>query len=350
MKQKIGVVRDERYLEHMPGHVHYEHPSRLRAVYRMLDKEFCDVFQVYSPEPCTIGQLERVHTPTYIHKVLKTSEIYFTHLTPDTPVCAHSNFCSWLAVGGCLVGLKALMDREVDVCFSFIRPPGHHALPDKAGGFCVFNNIAVTAREAIDRYGIKRVLIVDWDIHHGNGIQDIFYGDPMVYYLSTHYQSSWPYSGPVAATGKDRGRGYTMNVPLPKITNDEEFVYLYSRLLPYVFERYKPELLIVAAGFDGHEDDLSNLAKLTEVSFRKTTRILMNQVSKFGNPPILFAMEGGYYPPALASSVREVLSELISPTDIDEMPYTPSSRIENRLQAVMAHHNSYNHLYEDQTV
>ena len=344
MDQKIGVIKDERYLEHMPGHVHYEHPSRLRAVYRMLDKEFCDTFRIYSPEPCTIGQLERVHTSVYIQKILKTSEIYFTHLAPDTPVCAHSSFCSWLAVGGCLVGLKALMEREVDVCFSLVRPPGHHALPDKAGGFCVFNNIAVVAREAIDCYGIKRVLIVDWDIHHGNGIQDIFYGDPMVYYFSTHYQASWPYSGQIAEIGEGPGLGYTMNVPLPKATNDGEFIYLYSRLLPYVFEKYNPELVIVAAGFDGHEDDMSNLAKLTEVSFRNITRILMNQVCKSGRPPVLFVMEGGYYPPALASSVKEVLNELIAPSDINEMPHSPSSRIEGRLQTVMAIHNNYSHL------
>ena len=344
MKQKIGVIRDERYLEHMPGHVHYEHPSRLRAVYRMLDKDFCGVFRVYSPEACTISQLERIHTPTYIQKVLKTSEIYFTHLTPDTPVCGHSNFCSWLAVGGCLIGLKALMEREAEVIFSFVRPPGHHALPDKAGGFCIFNNIAVAAREAIVCYGIKRVLVIDWDIHHGNGIQDIFYDDPAVYYFSTHYQTSWPYSGQAAETGKDQGRGYTMNVPLPKAINDGEFIYIYSKLLPYVFENYRPELVIVAAGFDGHEDDLSNLAKLTEASFRNITGILMNQVYKFARPPVLFVMEGGYYPPALASSVKEVLSELINPSDINEVPHAASSRIEGCLQTVMAIHNSYSHL------
>jgi len=344
MQQRIGVIRDERYLEHMPGHVHYEHPSRLRAVYRMLDKEFRDTFRTYQPEPCTIGQLERIHSPIYIQKVLKTSEIYFTHLTPDTPVCGQSNFCSWLAVGGCLIGLKALMEREVDVCFCFVRPPGHHAMPDRAGGFCIFNNIAVAAKEAIVCYGIKRILIIDWDIHHGNGIQDIFYDDPAVYYFSTHYQASWPYSGQIAEIGKDQGLGYTMNVPLPKAVNDEEFIYLYSRLLPHVFESYKPELVIVAAGFDGHEEDLSNLAKLTEASFRNITSILMNQVYKFHRPPVLFAMEGGYYPPSLASSIKEVLSELIVPSDIDEMPRTPSSRIEGRLQAVMSIHNSYSHL------
>jgi len=139
MAVKVGIIRDERYLEHKPGHIHPEHPIRLKAVYRMLDRDFQKGLIKIKPEAAPLELIELVHTPAYIKKVLKTAEHDYTSLAPDTPVSSKSYLAAWLVVGGCLKGLDALISGECDFCFSLVRPPGHHALPERAGGFCIFN-------------------------------------------------------------------------------------------------------------------------------------------------------------------------------------------------------------------
>jgi acetoin utilization deacetylase AcuC-like enzyme len=180
MALKVGIVRDDRYLLHQPGLVHPERPERLIRLYEMLDKEHFEALVPIQPDLATLEQLELIHAPNYVRKVLKTAERPFTDLAPDTPVSSESYLSAWLAVGGCIRGLQAVLSGRCDVCFALIRPPGHHALRSRAGGFCIFNNLAITARYAIKRQGFRRVLIVDWDIHHGNGIQELFYGERVV--------------------------------------------------------------------------------------------------------------------------------------------------------------------------
>lgn len=311
MALKVGVVRDERFLLHNTGLVHPERPGRLKAVYRMLDKDFVNDLINIEPELATLEQLELVHTPGYIRKILRTAEREFTNLAPDTPVSSQSYLAAFLAVGGCIRGLQALLSGRCDVCFALSRPPGHHALPARAGGFCIFNNIGVAARYAIERHGLSRVLILDWDIHHGNGIQELFYDQKEVMYLSTHNTGWYPYSGDWNETGEGVGLGYTVNIPVPKEIGDDDLIYLYATVLLPVLRRFHPELILVAAGFDGHHRDPVGRTQLTERSYRGLAELVIELRDAVRSPPVLLVLEGGYDVASLAVCVKEVLDALL---------------------------------------
>lgn len=317
LDKKVGIIRDDKFLEHITGHVHPEHPNRLKAVYRMLDKDFHNGLLKIDAEPATLEHLELVHTPSYIEKVLKTVKYTFSSLAPDTPTSAKTYVAAWLAVGACIKGLDELLSGKCDVCFVLIRPPGHHALPDRAGGFCIFNNLGVTARYAMIEHGFRRILIIDWDTHHGNGLNDLFYEEKEVLYLSTHDIGLYPYGGDWEETGKDEGEGYTINLPVPRELNDHEFLYLYQGVLDPLFKRYAPELILIVAGFDAHHEDTVGRSRLTEKAFRGLTQLILDLRSEIDEPPVLLALEGGYAPRPLARSVRGVL-EVLTGKDHEE--------------------------------
>ncbi len=310
MALRVGIVRDDRYLDHRTGHIHPEHPNRLRAVYRMLDADFPRGVIRMTPDPAPLEHLERVHTPVYVEKVLKTADLAFTNLAPDTPASAGSYLAAWLAVGGCLKGLDALAEDRCDALFCLVRPPGHHALPDRAGGFCIFNNLAATARYALKRHGFGRILIVDWDIHHGNGLQTIFYGEKEVLYFSTHDPLLYPHTGKWEETGIGAGEGYTVNIPIGRDVMDSQMLALYRGVLDPMARRFRPDLILVGAGFDAHHEDPVGRSGLTERAYAGLTRILLHCREAAGAPPILLALEGGYNAASLARSIRAVLRVL----------------------------------------
>jgi len=312
MSRRVCIVRDDRFLEHETGLVHPENPNRLRAIHRMLDKEFSRGLISIKPEPATVDDLEMVHTPGYIKKLLTTAEYDFTYLAPDTPVGAKSYLAAWLAVGGCLRVLEALMEGRCQAGFALVRPPGHHALPDRASGFCIFNNLGVTARQAQKVYGLDRILIVDWDIHHGNGLQQLFYQEKEVFYFSSQYISSFPQTGDWGEAGQGPGLGYTVNIPLIKNMGDEDMLHCYRETVGPIIRRYRPQLILVAAGFDAHARDPLGHTSLSERGFGWLTQLLVECGDEIGGPPILLALEGGYDLEALAASVREVLKALLS--------------------------------------
>lgn len=341
MALRVGVVRDERYLLHQPGLMHPERPERLTAIYGMLDREFCDVLVTIKPELASLEQLESVHRPAYVRKVLRSAERAFTYLAPDTPVGSQSYLAASLAVGGCIRGLDAVLSGECDVCLAFIRPPGHHALPDRAGGFCVYNNLAVTARYAMRRHGMRRILIVDWDSHHGNGIQEVFYEEKEVFYFSTHFMGWYPGTGDWQETGAGAGSGYTINVPVPRDMGDKDLPALYQGILNPVMAAYQPELILVAAGFDGHHLDPIGRLNLTENAYRTLTRVLLSARSAAGSPPLVFALEGGYYGPALARCVEEVLRVLLADGNGNPLSLSISSTGKGLLEKVRSIHAGF---------
>jgi len=313
-----AIVRDDRYLEHMPGHTHPEHPSRLRTLHEMLDEAPPGEILYLPAEPATLEELELVHTPTYVKKVLKTSEQTHTSLAPDTPACSKSYLSAWLAVGGCLRALDALMAHRYDACFCLVRPPGHHALTDRAGGFCFFNNLGITARYALKTWGLKRILIVDWDIHFGNGFQELFNSEPSVLFFSSHDMLLYPFSGEPEDVGAGPGAGYSINVPLARTFEIDDILYIYGEILPPVLRRYRPELVLVAAGFDGHREDPIGRSRMTSQGYGNLARLLLKMLPEAGNPPLLLSLEGGYNPRAMTESVREVLAALM-----DSKPEAP---------------------------
>jgi len=273
----------------------------------MLDSSFPFGLMEIKPEPATLEQIELVHSPSYIKKVLKTADHGFTSLAPDTPASARTYLSAWLAVGGCLKALDALISGQCEACLSLVRPPGHHALQDRAGGFCIFNNIGITARYAINRYELQRILIIDWDIHHGNGLNDFFYEQKDVLYLSSHDTMLYPYTGDWEESGKGEGEGYTINIPIPRALKDRDFFHLYHEIVGAVTRAYNPQLVLVAAGFDAHYEDPVGRSKLSGQAFKWLAHLLLDLRADINHPPILLILEGGYNPRALASCVKEVL-------------------------------------------
>jgi acetoin utilization deacetylase AcuC-like enzyme len=322
----VGVVRDLRFLEHKPGLVHPESPNRLRAIYRMLEKDFPHGLTIIQPELAMLEYLELVHPPAYIKQILATAERDFTSLAPDTQASAKTYLAAWLAVGGCIDGLKALLNGNCRACFSLVRPPGHHALPDRAGGFCVFNNLGITARYAIEEHGFERILIIDWDVHHGNALQDLFYSDNRVLYFSSHYMGWYPHTGDWEETGEGEGAGYTVNLPVPKELEDDDIIHVYRDILNPIVRRFKPELILVAAGFDAHKRDPLGRTRLTEKAYGCLTQLVLQLSDASRGAPILFALEGGYDNWALAASVKEVLRVLTFEGRLDRLPNVRTAR------------------------
>ena len=318
----VGVAMDERFLAHKTGHAHPEQPRRLAAIYRMIDREFRDRVKILRPEPATVEQVESVHTPGHVRRVLQTATQHISSMAPDTQVSAESYMAAWLAAGACLQGIDRLMDNTLDAFFALVRPPGHHAQAAKAEGFCIFNNIAIAARYAMTAYGITRILVVDWDIHHGNGINDLFYNDCRLYYYSTHDTSLYPYTGFAGDTGEGAGLGCTMNIPLARKMNDDDIVCLYGHTLLPVLSGYKPELIMVAAGFDAHADDPVGKCDFTESIYGRITGLIMNYFTRAAKPipPLFFALEGGYDLRALTCSIQSVLTVLLNCGILPEDP------------------------------
>jgi acetoin utilization deacetylase AcuC-like enzyme len=309
---RVGVTMDERFLEHKTGHAHPEHPRRLSEIYRMIERDFKDRLTVIRPEPATLEQVEMVHTPGHVRRILKTAEQYMSSMAPDTQVSAKTYMAAWLAAGACLQGVGMLMGGAVDAFFALVRPPGHHALAGSAGGFCIFNNLAIAARFAMNSHGVKRILVIDWDIHHGNGINDLFYDERSLYYYSTHDTELYPYSGHPTDTGTSHGMGYTMNIPITRDMTDDDMVYLYKKTLLPVLSGYRPELILVAAGFDAHADDPIGKSGFSENLYGRITRLLIDfyDLAGISLPPVLFSLEGGYDPRSLTRSVKSVLNAL----------------------------------------
>lgn len=341
MALTIGIVRDLRYLEHKPGLVHPESPNRLRAIYRMLDKEFPRRLINIEPELATLENLELVHTPEYIKQILSTAERDFTPLAPDTPVSAKTYMAAWLAVGGCIRGLETVLSGQCRACFCLVRPPGHHALADRAGGFCIFNNLGVAARYAIEYFGIERILIIDWDIHHGNALQELFFSDPRVLYFSTHYMGWYPHTGDWEETGDGKGEGFTVNIPVFKELEDMDMIHVYREILGPVVRRYRPQLILVAAGFDAHYRDPLGRTRLTEKSYKWLTQMVLQLSDSVANAPILFSLEGGYDNYALAASVREVLAVLTHGGRRERIPTATTRRALELVQKAERIHKKY---------
>jgi len=305
----IGITRDERFLLHQTGLSHPEAPQRLAVAYRMLDYEFAALFDERTPSPATLEQVEAVHTPDYLRMLMATARRRFTNLAADTTACAQSCFTAFLAAGACLGAASDLREGRYQAGLALVRPPGHHAQPAKAEGFCILNNLGIAALELL-RQGLKRILIVDWDLHHGDGLQQVFNDTDQVLYLSSHHQHSYPHTGDWEEAGAGAGRGYTVNLCLPPGSDDNDVVTLYREVLPPVVERFAPEIILVAAGFDALRDDpLSNMS-MTPAGFAALAELLARLGPRQGGAPLLLALEGGYDPDQLASCLRAVLLAL----------------------------------------
>lgn len=313
-----GMVRDDSFLNHRCAGHHVENHQRLESIYAMLDEcaRTCRLTYLKA-RTASLEELTQVHDLAYVLRIAATSRQDYTYLTPDTYACSRSYEAASRAVGAVMAAIDAVVDGTLRNAFVPVRPPGHHAEVSKALGFCLFNNVALGAEYARATKAIQRVLIVDWDLHHGNGIQHIFEEDPSVLYISSHQYPCFPGTGHYLETGRGRGEGYTINLPLGKGWSDGDYVALYMQLVTPVALEFNPDLILVSAGFDTHKLDPVGRMRVTDAGFAALTRILMNVARKCCQDRLVLVLEGGYHPAALSASVRAVLKELSDQTHAD---------------------------------
>ncbi len=308
---QTGIVKDERYMDHVAMDYHPESNQRLQVLYDMLQEpEMAGKFSFIPPRMASEKDLALIHVPSYIELVASTARRPYTMLDPDTYACPKSYETAKLAVGGNLAAVDQVVEGKVKNAFTFIRPPGHHAEANRAMGFCLFNNVAIAAQYALKTHKLKKAMIIDWDLHHGNGTQHSFYERADVLYFSTHQYPYYPGTGHINETGSGAGKGFTVNVPLAAGPGDAEYTKVFEEILEPVALEYKPEIVFVSAGFDIYYQDPLGGMQVTPRGFANLTRIIMEFSEKICNGRVVFVLEGGYHLEGLRDSVREVLKTL----------------------------------------
>ena len=301
---RTGIVDDPRYREHLTRPGHPECPRRCDAVMRGIETSVPDdVLRKISPRTADSKELHLCHDPAYIDGAREDIESGCDMLrTGDTDICSRSYDVARLAVGGVLNAVDAVMAGDISNAFCAVRPPGHHATRDRGMGFCIFNSVAIGARYAQRRHGIERVLIVDWDVHHGNGTEDIFLEDDSVFYFSTHQWPFYPGTGAADTTGRGRGKGFTLNCPMPSGACREEIVGAFRRKLLPAMRRFQPQFVMVSAGFDARKHELIGNCFLSDDDFAELTHIVMAVAEASAEGRVVSVLEGGYALAGLASS------------------------------------------------
>ncbi len=307
---RTAVVIDPDFLKHQPGHVHPERPERLKVLLDLTRGLHGSELQILPPRPATKEEVSSCHSSEYIDLVRSTSEINRYALDGDTVTCADSFGIALLAVGGFLRLLDSISAFDFRNGFALVRPPGHQATRDRAMGFCLFNTVAIGAQYLKRLYGARRILIMDWDVHHGNGTQDSFYQDPSVLYISTHQYPYYPGTGAIEEVGNGKGEGYTVNIPLPAGCGDEEYLRVFKEIVIPIADKYQPEWVLVSAGFDPHQHDPLGGMRVTEKGFGIMASMLLELAQKHAAGKIAFLLEGGYNIEALRNSVSVVLEKM----------------------------------------
>jgi acetoin utilization deacetylase AcuC-like enzyme len=304
---KTGLCTDERFHAHRaPGADHPERPERLDAIERALGAAgLVEATVAVAARPATRAELERVHAPDYLDALeARLARGGSGWLDPDTFYCDATWSAARLAAGATVELAERVVDGALDDGAAFVRPPGHHATRDRAMGFCLLNNVAVAA--AALRARGARVAIVDWDVHHGNGTEAIFADDPDVLYASTHQWPQYPGTGPASFTGAGRGVGATVNVPLPAGTDGAAYLGAFDARIAPALARFRPDVILVSAGFDAHRDDPLGGLALDEQTYVAVTRRLGEL-----QPRLALALEGGYHLDAIARSSVAVVNALL---------------------------------------
>ena len=340
--RRIAVLEDPRYREHRAPGGHPERPERLTAVGTEIEARR-DRLLALPARPAEPGELLAVHPAAHLRAVEAAARAAPAHLDPDTFVSARSYEVALLAAGGAVEAARAVAKGHVDAALAAVRPPGHHAEAGRAMGFCLFNNVAVAAR-ALRRDGVERVLILDWDVHHGNGTQHLFEDDPDVLYFSTHQFPFYPGTGDFGEAGRGPGVGATVNVPLPPGCGDAEYLGALRRVLAPVAASFRPEIFLVSCGFDAHRDDPLASMEVTQAGFSGMTRIVRALADTLCDGRIALVLEGGYAPSGLREGTGAVLDALLEanpPVPADEPALAPGSTLARVVGAVASVHRRF---------
>ena len=301
-----GFVYGDVYLKHLTGEGHPERPDRLTSIVQGLEESRL-LEKLVRLQPRAVEQewLTAVHSTDYVRHVRTVCSNAPSYLdTGDTPVCNESYEAALAAAGGVLAAVDAVVEQRVRNAFCAVRPPGHHASAGRGMGFCLFNNVAIAARYAQRKHKCGKVLIVDWDVHHGNGTQAIFYEDPSVLYFSVHQDHFYPFTGGAAERGTGKALGCTINVPLEAGRSDREYKAAFHEVLRPAAARFRPEFVLVSAGFDAYEHDLLGRMKVTRQGFAELTRIVMVIAHEYCGDRLVAVLEGGYHLKGLAECVE----------------------------------------------
>lgn len=330
MSRTTGLLLLPEQARHDTG----DHPENARRIPAVLERlkgsPDWDRFKVLEPHPALIEDLVRAHSPAQIEMVRSTVERAPAWIDGDTPVSPASFDVAQQAAGAAMTAVDAVLEPgplSPDSLFALIRPPGHHATRDQAMGFCLFNNAAVAARYAIERRGLERVAILDWDVHHGNGTQDILWRDPSVLFISLHQWPLYPGTGWLEETGEGEGEGYTVNLPMPPGSGDAEHLEAMNTVVEPILDAYDPQLLIISAGQDGHTADQLAAQQLTATGFNR----LAERAASFAHQReigLVALHEGGYNLATLPALDHAILAGFGDfETDLSD-PYTPITTID----------------------
>jgi len=324
---KVGLVYDPIYLEHDTG-AHVENSQRLVAIMEHLEQTGTKKkLALFSPRPATVAEIETVHSPEYISRIKSEAEGGGGWLDLDTVMCPRSYEVALYAAGGVLTAVEKVMKGKAESVFALVRPPGHHATRSRAMGFCLFNNVAVAAQFARANFNIERVLIADFDVHHGNATQEAFYADPGVLYFSTHEYPFYPGSGWIDETGEGKGKGYTVNFPMSAGWGDEEYLRAFNEVLVPVARRFQPQLILVSVGFDPHWADDIAMMQVSISGFAGMTRILKELALELCQGRLVLTLEGGYNLQVDALGARAIFDVLLgSPEVADPLGKAPVMR------------------------
>ena len=315
---KAGLVYDPIYLEHGTGD-HVENSRRLVTAMSHLRETGVEEKLTRVPaRPASMEELEMIHAPEYISYVKGKAEKGGGWLDPDTVVSPKSYEAASYAVGGGLAAVEAVVKGKVDSAFALVRPPGHHAIHDRAMGFCIFNNVAIAAKFALSRFNLKRILIADFDVHHGNGTQDAFYADPAVLYFSTHQYPFYPGTGWLNETGTGKAEGTTVNFPMVAGWGDEEYLRAFNEVLVPVARRFQPQLILVSAGFDAHWADHLAMMRASITGIARITKVLKELAAELCQGRLVFTLEGGYNLRVVAFSLKAIFDVFFGASDIDD--------------------------------
>jgi len=308
---RVGIIYDPIYLKHDTG-AHVENSSRLVETVGLLEKsKLADKLVAIPPRAASIEEISLAHPRSHISRVQSYSTRGGGWLDGDTYASPASYEVALYAVGGVLEGVDAVMTGKVNHAFALVRPPGHHATTDEAMGFCLFNNIAIAAEYAKRKYKLERILIADFDVHHGNGTQEIFYSDPKVLYFSTHQYPWYPGTGSIYEDGAGVGKGFTVNVPLPAYCGDKEHLRVYKEIFVPVAKRFQPQLMLVSAGYDCHWADQLSLMQLSVSGFAGIVSIIKELAEELCQGKLLLSLEGGYHLQALSHSIMATFEVLL---------------------------------------